>query len=279
VTQYGIRDPLARSDEPSAFLRASVVVIDYDERFTAAFDAVLAGEGFLSHCAHSARDGFKLVSETEPDLVVLEVALPDASGLDFCRTLRERPRTLYTPILIVSSNAEENDRVLGFEAGADDFVAKPVSVRELILRMRAALRRSQPHGAARVRRARDLEIDPATHRAWVARQEISLTALEFKLLLWLVDHPGKVFTRDKLLEEVWSMSGDLTTRTIDTHVKRLRQKLGPAARYIETLRGVGYRFTDPSACARIATARPESCERTRALHGAEPMRAATRRFG
>ena len=146
---------------------------------------------------------------------------------------------------VVTARADEVDRVMLLELGADDYVVKPFSVRELMLRVRAILRRTQTteaqHGE---RRFADLRVDTDAHRVWVGAFEVTLTALEFRLLLMLLDRRGRVQTRERLLEEVWQMPGELTTRTVDTHVKRLRQKLGHAGDYIETVRGVGYRFLD-----------------------------------
>jgi two-component system phosphate regulon response regulator PhoB len=178
-----------------------------------------------------------------PDLVVLDLMLPDLSGTEVCRHLRMSDRTRHVPVLMLTAKGEEIDRVVGFEVGADDYVTKPFSVRELMLRVRAIVRRAHaPEAEAGELVFGRLRLDGGGHRAWVDGQEVSLTALEFRLLTTLLSRRGRVQTRDTLLEDVWDMSGDVTTRTVDTHVKRLRQKLGLAGAYIETLRGVGYRF-------------------------------------
>jgi two-component system phosphate regulon response regulator PhoB len=180
-----------------------------------------------------------------PDLVLLDLMLPGLSGKDVCRQLRSDPRTKRMPILMATAMDSEVDRIVGFELGADDYLAKPYSVRELVLRVEALLRRSgtseseeEPVTAGRIR------IDPAAHRVWVDGESVSLTATEFRLLNTLVRRRGRVQSRDVLLRDVWGYSADVTTRTVDTHVKRLRQRLGDTATYIETLRGVGYRFSD-----------------------------------
>jgi two-component system phosphate regulon response regulator PhoB len=144
---------------------------------------------------------------------------------------------------MLTAKGEEIDRVVGFEIGADDYVVKPYSVRELTLRVRAILRRTRTGESEgeRIEFGR-LRVDVSAHRTWVDDEEVSLTALEFKLLTTLLERRGRVQTREVLLTDVWGFSAEVTTRTVDTHVKRLRQKLGPAGRYIETLRGVGYRF-------------------------------------
>jgi two-component system, OmpR family, phosphate regulon response regulator PhoB len=184
----------------------------------------------------------------------LDLTLPDLAGTDICRKLRESERTRDIPVIMCTAKGEEIDRVVGFEVGADDYVVKPYSVRELVLRIRAQLKhRAQgpAHGDetkpdASIIRFGRLEVDPDAHRVWVDKTELSLTALEFKLLHHFVAKRGRVQSRDTLLSVVWGIEADVTTRTVDTHVKRLREKLGEAGSYIETLRGVGYRFrSDP----------------------------------
>jgi len=158
---------------------------------------------------------------------------------------REQDRTRETPVIMCTAKGEEIDRVVGFEVGADDYLVKPFSVRELILRIRALLRRShRVEGEPSLIRFGRLKIDRDAHRAWVDDAEIGLTALEFRLLHAFLSRRGRVQTRDALLSDVWGIEADVTTRTVDTHVKRLREKLGDAGAYIETLRGVGYRFKD-----------------------------------
>ena len=179
-----------------------------------------------------------------PDLVVLDLMLPDISGTEVCRQLRQGAETRKIPVLMLTAKSDPIDRVVGFEVGADDYVTKPFSVRELVLRIRAILRRTESAPAAEPELLRFgiLRLDTEGHRVWVADEEVVLTALEFRLLKTLVQRRGRVQTREVLLNHVWEMSGDVTTRTVDTHVRRLRKKLGPASAYIETLRGVGYRF-------------------------------------
>ena len=180
-----------------------------------------------------------------PELVLLDLMLPDISGTEICRRIRTGQNTKDISIVMVTAKGAEIDRVVGFEVGADDYVVKPFSVRELLLRVRAVLRRRQKSDASRERlRFGELQLDEAAHQAWLGEEELSLTALEFRLLKTLLTRKGRVQTRDTLLEDVWNMDTGVTTRTVDKHVQRLRQKLGPAANYIETIRGVGYRFGD-----------------------------------
>ena len=181
------------------------------------------------------------------DLVLLDLMLPDISGLEVCRSLKGNPRTREVPVVMVTARGEEIDRVVGFELGADDYVVKPFSVRELLLRLRAVLRRgvSPAEDAAPTTapiRFGALTLDVAAHRVWVDGTEVSLTPLEFKLLNTLYERRNRVQSRGALLDDVWGASQENITRTIDTHVKRLREKLGPVGAYIETVLGVGYRF-------------------------------------
>jgi two-component system phosphate regulon response regulator PhoB len=212
----------------------------------------LKGAGYEVYLAADAATGVALVREQHPDLVLLDIMLPDASGLDVCRMLKSQPATRDTQVMMVTAKGEEIDRVVGFELGADDYVVKPFSTRELLLRVQAVLRRrpgaasplpapTASDGATPIRFG-VLLIDRGAHRVWVEDAEVQLTALEFKLLGTLYDRRDRVQTRGSLLEDVWGASADMATRTVDTHVKRLREKLGAAGDYIETVRGVGYRF-------------------------------------
>lgn len=206
----------------------------------------LEREGFQTRCALSGREGIEQGElEPLPDLILLDLMLPDISGLEVCRHLRQTEATRGIPVLMLTAKGDEIDRVVGFEVGADDYVVKPFSVRELLLRIRAILRRSRPDNREQELLVfGSLRVDPEAHRTWVGRDEIRLTALEFRLLKTLLVRKGRVQSRDTLLSDVWGIDADVTTRTVDTHVKRLREKLGAAGGYIETLRGVGYRFAE-----------------------------------
>ena len=220
-----------------------IVEDEPDLREVLEFNLRQAGHEVLT--AARAGDGLKLARQRLPDLVLLDLMLPDRPGTDVCRELRGDPATRGIPILMLTARGEEIDRVVGFELGADDYVTKPFSMRELLLRIGAILRRARGEvEESTVVRFGRLKIDKAAHRVWVDDGEIELTSLEFKLLVMLHERKNRVQSRESLLEEVWGLAADITTRTVDTHVKRLREKLGMAADYIETVRGAGYRFAE-----------------------------------
>lgn len=226
---------------------SSVILLIEDEKdLVATLEYNLEREGYVTRSALCGRVGLELAGQDPvPDLVLLDLMLPDTSGIEVCRKLRSERRTAHTPVLMLTAKGDEIDRVVGFEVGADDYVVKPFSVRELMLRVRSLLRRKQPEAVETHELSFGrLRVDSGGHRAWVDDREAVLTALEFRLLSTLLSRRGRVQTRERLLSDVWGIAADVTTRTVDTHVKRLRQKLGAAGEYIETLRGVGYRFRE-----------------------------------
>jgi len=191
-------------------------------------------------------EGNKAISlatgKNNPDLVILDLMLPDISGLDVCKEIRNNPVSKNTPILMLTAKGEEVDRILGFELGADDYLVKPFSLRELTLRVAALLKRNVPVESDENIILGDLNIDLAAHRVFLETNEVALTAKEFDLLVHLARHNGRVQTRDYLLEQIWGYSSDVTTRTVDTHIKRLRTKIGSFGNLIETVRSIGYRL-------------------------------------
>jgi two-component system phosphate regulon response regulator PhoB len=215
--------------------------------------------GFDTVSFGRCRDALASAMAQPPELVLLDLMLPDGSGTDVCRTLKSDPRTRDVAVIMVTAKGEEVDRVVGFELGVDDYVVKPFSVRELVLRVKAILRRaevsestgparpSQPPSAGGHVTFGCLRVDRTAHRVFVEEREETLTALEFRLLTTLMDRKNRVQSRDTLLEDVWGLRLQVETRTVDTHIKRLREKLGPAGAYIHTVRGVGYRFADSPA--------------------------------
>lgn len=182
----------------------------------------------------------------EPDLFVLDVMMPDLNGIQLCRLLRAEEGFSKTPIVLLTAKAEEADRILGLETGADDYVCKPFSPRELVLRIEKLLGRAgeKTTGSEKILTAGNLKIYPERHRVTLDGRDLELTATEFRLLSLLVQRKGRVQSRDHLLNNVWNYDADMETRTIDTHVRRLREKLGDAAILIQTVRGVGYRIPD-----------------------------------
>ena len=180
-----------------------------------------------------------------PSLIILDIMLPKMSGLEICKVLKSDPKTRHIPIIMLTAKAEEVDKVVGLELGADDYVTKPFSPRELLLRVNRSLRRGKdkPMGVEK-HTIGDLSLDHARHEVTVKNTPIELTATEFKLLALLMDRRGRVQGRDRLLNDVWGYESVIDTRTVDTHVRRLREKLGSVASYIETVRGVGYRIAE-----------------------------------
>ena len=223
---------------------ARILVVEDEEDLQEVLSYNLRQAGHETTIVGTGQAGLERVGLETPDLVLLDLMLPDMSGTDVCRALKSDPATRHIPVVMLTAKGEEIDRVVGFELGADDYVVKPYSMRELTLRLQAILRRrSTPAEGNGVVTFGRLRIDREGHRVWVDGGEIGLTALELRLLCTLYDRRGRVQSRAVLLDEVWRMSSDVNTRTVDTHVKRLREKLGEAGAYLETVRGVGYRFT------------------------------------
>ena len=232
---------------------ARVLVIEDEEDLQQILDYNLRQSGCEVSAAVRGREGLALAAAEVPDLVILDLMLPDMAGTEVCKQLKADPKTRPVPVLMLTAKGEEIDRVLGFELGAEDYVTKPFSVRELMLRVQAILRRTTgPRvvgDASQMFAFGTLRVDRAAHRVWVQDEEVELTALEFRLLLTLADRRNRVQTRAVLLDDVWGIKVDVATRTVDTHVKRLREKIGVAGEYIETVRGVGYRFAESPAAA------------------------------
>jgi two-component system phosphate regulon response regulator PhoB len=223
--------------------RILVIEDEADIRQVLEYNLRMAGHDVVA--AERGQDGLRLLREQQPDLVLLDLMLPDVPGTEVCRSIKDDVTTRAIPVIMLTARDEEIDRVVGFELGADDYVVKPFSVRELVLRIRATLRRNEgkPPEASSVDFG-SLRIDRDAHRIWVEGEEIELTALEFKLLVTLYDRRNRVQSRGALLDQVWGMDTKIATRTVDAHVKRLREKIGAARDYIETVRGVGYRFAE-----------------------------------
>ena len=226
----------------------NIYIVEDEPDIRSTLEYNLHRDNFQTESVGNLLDAEKILSTTNISLILLDLMLPDGSGLDLCRKLKADQSTNSIPIIILTAKDDEVDKVVGFELGADDYVTKPFSVRELILRIKAILKRKvqKPEVTEVEREFGELRIDSDSHEVFVNGEEVSLTALEFRLLKQLVDRRGRVQTRDQLLSDVWGYSADITTRTVDTHIKRLREKLGPIGKYVQTIRGVGYKFTRTS---------------------------------
>jgi DNA-binding response OmpR family regulator len=200
--------------------------------------------GFTITNAEDGAKGLKKARTESPALIVLDLMLPRMSGLEVCKILKTDAATGNIPIIMLTAKAEEIDRIVGLEFGADDYVTKPFSPREVLLRIKAILRRGEQEAAEQNLRRGQITLDAARHEVLVAGKPVRLTAVEFKLLSMLMRRPGRVQARDRLLNEVWGYEAAIDTRTVDTHVRRLREKLGKAASGIETVRGFGYRLRE-----------------------------------
>lgn len=222
-----------------------ILVIEDEPDIRKTLEYNLAREGFIVSTAGSLKEAKNILENPNFSLILLDLMLPDGSGLDLCRELKSNSSLKEIPIIILTAKDDEVDKVVGFELGADDYVTKPFSVRELILRVKAVLKRNQKTATPLEinRNFGSLVMDIESHEVFIDGEEITLTALEFKLLNQLVERRGRVQTRDQLLSDVWGYSSDVTTRTVDTHIKRLREKLGVMGKYIQTIRGVGYKFS------------------------------------
>ncbi len=200
-------------------------------------------EHFLVNSSGKGLEGFEEIKKNKPDVVILDLMLPDISGLEICRMLKNDDLLKNISIIMLTAKGDEVDRIVGFELGADDYVTKPFSIRELILRVKVLQKKQNGIvDSDKLLEIGMISMDLDAHSVSIDRKQVTLTALEFKLLKHLAQRKGRVQTRDQLLGDVWGYSAEVTTRTVDTHIKRLREKLGSACSYIQTIRGVGYRF-------------------------------------
>ena len=222
-----------------------ILIIEDEPDIRKTLEYNISREGYHVVSASSLLEAKSQIESDSFSLILLDLMLPDGSGLDLCREIKSVKEKSSIPIIILTAKDDEVDKVVGFELGADDYVTKPFSVRELILRMKAVLKRGEKKSdnVEVQRQFGQLSIDTESHEVFVDNNEITLTALEFKLLCQLVDRRGRVQSRDQLLSDVWGYSAEVTTRTVDTHIKRLREKLGSMGKYVQTIRGVGYKFT------------------------------------
>ena len=222
-----------------------ILIIEDEPDIRKTLEYNISREGYKVVCTSSLSKGKEQINSSDFSLILLDLMLPDGSGLDLCREIKSDKDKSSTPIIILTAKDDEVDKVVGFELGADDYVTKPFSVRELILRIKAVLKRgAEKKETLEVQRQfGELTMDIDSHEVFVNNEQIILTALEFRLLRQLVDRRGRVQSRDQLLSDVWGYSAEVTTRTVDTHIKRLREKLGTMGKYVQTIRGVGYKFS------------------------------------
>lgn len=241
--------------EPQTSRRARLLVVEDETDLLRSLEYALKASGYDVRVADRGDQALRILEEFEPDLVLLDVMLPDISGLDICRRIHEMPEARRAVVIILSARVEEADRVAGFEAGADDYMVKPFNVRELILRIEARLK-TRDNWVERDKKKRPgrsehltvgiLAMDEKAHRVFVGGREVHVSALEMRLILHLMRAPGRMCTRQKLLTEVWGYHPEVSSRTVDTHVKRLRDKLGDAADMLQTVRGIGFRLAESS---------------------------------
>jgi two-component system phosphate regulon response regulator PhoB len=225
--------------------KAKILVVDDDPDLLRLVRYNLEREGFQVVVTAEGDEALRLAKSEHPQLIVLDLMLPDGDGLEVCRQLKRREETWEIPIVMLTAKGEEVDRVVGFEMGADDYLTKPFSPRELVLRIKAVLKRCSPsEKPPRTLQAGELLLDLDRRQAWIGQVEILLTYTEFELLKILVLRKGRVQSRETLLSDVWRYQPDIDSRTVDTHIKRLRSKLGDRGEAIETVRGVGYRLRE-----------------------------------
>jgi DNA-binding response OmpR family regulator len=226
-------------------MKPKILVIDDEPDALELIEFNLKAAGCEVVTAADGQAALKKARQLLPALIILDLMLPEVDGLEVCKILRRDPKTAAIPIVMVTAKAAEIDRILGLELGADDYVTKPFSPRELVLRVKRLLRReTTPSAPAERIEVKELVVDLSRHQAFVKNKPVDLTATEFKLLTVLAQRRGRVQSRDQLLQDVWDYDNVIDTRTVDTHMRRLREKLGPAARYLDTVRGVGYRFVE-----------------------------------
>jgi two-component system phosphate regulon response regulator PhoB len=223
--------------------REKILVIEDEPDIAEVLQYNLEKEGFDVETARRGDTGFDAVRRDNPDLILLDLMLPGIDGLELTRMLKRDPLTSRLPIVMITARGEEVDRIVGLELGADDYISKPFSPREVVLRVKAVLRRfQQEESVVELIEVGGIELDVSGHQLRVRAKEVPLTATEFRLLRLLLERCGRVQTRGQLLSDVWGYAEDIDSRTVDTHIRRLRRKLGPEAERIETVIGVGYRL-------------------------------------
>jgi len=225
--------------------KETILIVEDDKNISKLIKYNLEKEGFRCMVSFNGEDAIKTLDQDAADFIILDIMLPGIDGLEVCRRVKQDKKLSNTPILMLTAKGEEVDKIVGFELGADDYMVKPFSPRELILRIKAILKRLKPAVIEKdLLKAGKLTVDLSRHKVTSDKKEIELTNMEFKLLVILMQRMGRVQSRETLLDDVWDIASEVTTRTVDTHIKRLREKLGESGDLIETIRGVGYRFSE-----------------------------------
>lgn len=223
----------------------NILIVEDDKHISKLVKYNLEKAGFDCTVAITGEEAIDVLDKEPVELIILDIMLPNMDGFETCKQIKQNKSFSHIPIIMLTAKGEEVDRVVGFELGADDYVVKPFSPRELVLRVKTILKRGKPKEVTKdILIHGKLKVDIPRYKVFIDKKEIELTQMEFKLLTTLMQRQGKVQTRDRLLDDVWDVAADVTTRTIDTHIKRLRQKLGTTGKLIETVRGIGYRFSD-----------------------------------
>jgi phosphate regulon transcriptional regulator PhoB len=227
-----------------------ILIVDDEKDLVDLMVYNLEREGFQTLRAYDGETALKLAVSKKPDLIILDLMLPGVQGMEVCKKIRQNPETAAMPIIMLTAKGEEIDKVLGLEFGADDYVTKPFSVKEMMARIKAVLRRMEPHGTKEkdeIFEFKELRIDFRSYEVFLGNRKLELSPTEFKLLKFLSHHPGRVYSRDQILDAVWSDESFVEPRTVDVHIRRLRAQIEKDAeepQYIITVRGVGYKFAD-----------------------------------
>ncbi len=225
-------------------MNEKILVVDDEIDILTLLEYNLTKSGFKVISAKDGPEAILLAGMERPDLIILDIMLPSMEGTDVCKALKKDDGTSHIPVIMLTAKGEEVDRIVGLELGAEDYITKPFSPRELILRVKAVLKRGQKEERAKTLTRGRLHIDTDRNSVTVDNKPLDLTATEFKLLVELAMSNGRILSRDNLLDKVWGMDCYVTDRTVDTHIRRLREKLGKAKKYVETVRGFGYRFME-----------------------------------
>jgi len=230
-------------------MHKKIAIVEDEAELAALLDYNLSRHGYQTRVLGGARDTLRQLEEWKPDLILLDVMLPEVDGFELCRDIRQSPGLGRTPVLFLTARSDEVDRVLGLEIGGDDYMTKPFSPRELVARVRAHLRRGERDQESDAMEWGPFRLDRTARRLFLEGRELELTSTEFKLLEFFLTHRGRAFSRDELLDQVWGRQHFVTPRTVDVHVRRLRERIEEqpeAPRYLTTVRGFGYRFEEPA---------------------------------